>query len=245
MRKAVMVATASVIALALAGPAPAQTVDEIIAKNIAAKGGAEKLKAVKTVRITGKMTLAPGVEAPVVLEIQRGGGMRLDITVQGMVLSQGYDGTKAWLLNPLQGSKVPQEMPADDTKAAEEQADIDGPLVDYKAKGNTVELVGKDKIEGSDVYKVKVTMKNGTIRTFYIDAEHFLEIKEESKRMQRGTEVEGDTIYGDYKEVAGMMFAHSIDAGQKGAPQRQKIVVEKIEINVPVDASRFKMPDVK
>ena len=242
MRQAI---TALVIGLAITVPAAAQTVDEIIAKNTAAKGGAEKLKAVKTVRMTGKMTLAPGVEAPVVMELQRGGGMRMDITVQGMVLSQGYDGTKAWLVNPLQGSKAPQEMSADDTKAVEEQADIDGPMIDYKAKGHTVELLGKEKVEGADAYKVKVTMKNGTIRTFYIDAEHFLEIKEESKRMQRGTEVEGDTIYGDYKEVGGMMFAHSVDGGQKGAPARQKIVVEKIEINVPLDASRFKMPEVK
>jgi len=242
MRK---VFVASVIALALAVPAAAQTADEIIAKNTAAKGGAEKLRAVKSVRMTGKMTLGPGIEAPVVVELQRGGGMRLDITVQGIVVSQGYDGTKAWLLNPLQGSKVPQEMSAEDTKSAEEQADIDGPLFDYKAKGNTVELLGKEKVEGSDAYKVKVVMKNGTIRTFYIDAEHFLEIKEESKRIRNGNEVEGDTIYGDYKEVGGMMFAHSVDGGQKGSPQRQKIVVEKIEINVPLDASRFKMPDVK
>ena len=242
MRQAII---ALIVGLAITIPAAAQTVDEIIAKNTAAKGGADKLKAVKTVRMTGKMTIAPGVEAPIVMELQREGGMRIDITVQGMVVSQGYDGTKAWMVNPLQGSKAPQEMSADDTKSVEEQADIDGPLIDYKAKGHTVELLGKEKVEGSDAYKVKVTMKNGTIRTFYIDAEHFLEIKEESKRMQRGTEVEGDTIYGDYKEVGGMMFAHSIDGGQKGAPARQKVVVDKIEINVPIDASRFKMPEAK
>ena len=242
MRQAII---ALIVGLAITVPAAAQTVDEIIAKNTAAKGGADKLKAVKTVRMTGKMTIAPGVEAPIVMELQREGGMRIDITVQGMVVSQGYDGTKAWMVNPLQGSKAPQEMSADDTKSVEEQADIDGPLIDYKAKGHTVELLGKEKVEGSDAHKVKVTMKNGTIRTFYIDAEHFLEIKEESKRMQRGTEVEGDTIYGDYKEIGGMMFAHSIDGGQKGAPARQKVVVDKIEINVPIDTSRFKMPEVK
>src|SRR6188472_282695 len=101
MRKTI---AAVAVALAFAAPAAAQTVDEIIAKNIAAKGGADKLKAVKTVRMTGKMTLAPGLDAPIVLEIQRDAGMRMDITVQGMVLSQGFDGTKAWLLNPLQGS---------------------------------------------------------------------------------------------------------------------------------------------
>ena len=233
------------LGLALAAPAASQTVDDIIAKNTAAKGGAAKLKAVTSMRITGKITIGPGIEAPFVLEMQRTGGMRMDITVQGMVLSQGYDGTKAWLLNPLQGSKVPQEMSADDTKLAAEQADIDGPLIDYKAKGHTVELLGKEKVEGSDAFKVKLTKKGGDVRTYYIDAEHFLEIKEESKRTTRGTEVEGDTIYGDYKEVAGMMFPHSIDGGQKGNPARQKIVVEKIEVNPPLDPSRFKMPDVK
>lgn len=242
MRKGI---AAMAMAVAFAVPAVAQTVDEIIAKNTAAKGGAEKLKGVKTVRMTGRMTVGPGIEAPVVLELQRGAGMRMDITVQGMVVSQGYDGTRAWLLNPLQGSKVPQEMSAEDSEAVEEQADIDGPLIDYKAKGHKVELLGKEKVEGADAYKLRLTMKKGSVRTFYIDAEHFLEIKEESKRTVRGTEVEGDTIYGDYKEVAGMMFAHAIDGGQKGNPQRQKLVVEKIEINVPLDASRFKVPEVK
>ena len=244
MRKA-LVAFVAAAAIAIAVPAAAQTADEIIAKNAAAKGGMDKLKSVKTMRVTGKITIGPGIEAPVVIEVQRPSSARMDITVQGMTLSQGYDGTKGWMVNPLQGSKAPQELSVEDRQGLEEQADMDGPLIDYKAKGNTVELLGKEKVEGSDAYKLKVTMKNGTVRTYFIDAEHFLEIKEESKRTVRGTEVEGDTIYGDYKEVAGMMFPHSLDIGQKGAPQRQKIVVEKIEVNVPFEASRFKMPEVK
>ena len=205
----------------------------------------DKLKAVKTVRMTGRMTIGPGIEAPVVMELQRPNTMRMDITVQGMTLSQGFDGAKAWILNPLQGSKVPQEMSAEEKSMVEEQADIDGPLMDYKTKGHTAELLGKEKVEGADAYKVKLTLKNGVIRTFYIDAEHFLEIKEESKRKIRETEVDGETIYGDYKEVGGLMFPHSIDGGPKGNPQRQKLAVEKIEINVPLDATRFKMPEVK
>ena len=242
MRKVI---AALAVGLAFAVPAAAQTVDEIIAKNIAAKGGMDKLKAVKTVRMTGRMTIGPGIEAPVVMELQRPNTMRMDITLQGMTLSQGFDGTKAWTLNPMGGSKIPQEMSAEEKSMVEEQADIDGPLVDYKAKGHTAELLGKEKVEGADAYKVKLTLKNGVIRTFYIDAEHFLELKEESKRKIRDTEVDGETIYGDYKEVGGMMFPHSIDGGQKGNPQRQKLAVEKIEINVPLDATRFKMPEVK
>ncbi len=242
MRKGII---AFVIGIALAAPAASQTVDEIIAKNLEALGGLEKIRAVKTVRMTGKMTLGPGIEAPVVMELKRPNAMRLDITIQGMVGSQAFDGAKGWNLMPFSGSKVPQEMAADEVRLAQEQAEIDGPLVDYKAKGNTVELQGKDKVEGADAYKLKVTLKNGVVRTMYIDAEHFLQIKEEAKRTIRGTEIDSETIVGDYKDVGGMMFPHSIDSGQKGNPQRQKLVIEKIELNVPIDDARFKMPEVK
>jgi outer membrane lipoprotein-sorting protein len=232
-------------AILAAAPAAAQTADEIIAKNLAAKGGLEKLRAVKTIRMTGRMTVGPGIEAPIVLEIKRPNSMRMDFTIQGMVGSQAYDGSSGWSLMPFGGSKVPQQMTAEEATLAEEQADIDGPLIDYKAKGNTVELLGKETVEGAQAYKLKVTLKNGVVRTMYVDAEHFLEIKEESKRTIRGTEMEMETIVGDYKEVDGLMLPHSVDAGAKGSPQRQKLVIEKIEINVPIDDARFKMPDVK
>lgn len=242
MRKGILT---FVTAMALAAPAASQTVDEIIARNIDAIGGIEKIRAIKTVRMTGKMTVGPGIEAPVVMELKRPNAMRLDITLQGMVGSQAYDGAKGWSLMPFSGSKVPQEMAADEVKLAQEQAEIDGPLVDYKTKGNTVELLGKEKVEGSDAYKLKVTLKNGVVRTMYIDAEHFLQIKEEAKRTIRGTEVDSETILGDYKEVGGMMFPHAVDSGVKGSPQRQKLVIEKLELNVPIDDTRFKMPEVK
>lgn len=242
MRKAML---ASLLTLVIVVPAAAQTADEVIGKTIQAMGGLEKIKAVKSARMTGKMSLGQGIEAPVVIEVKRPKAMRLDITVQGMVGSQAYDGARGWTLMPFTGSKTPQEMAPDEVKLAEEQADLDGPLVDYKEKGNTVELLGKEKVEGADAYKLKVTLKNGDVRTMYIDAEHFLPIKEEAKRTIRGTETETDTIIGDYKEVDGIMYPHSIDSGQKGSPQRQKITVEKIELNVPIDDSRFKMPEVK
>ena len=231
---------------AVADPVAAQlSVDEIIAKHIEAVGGMDTLKAIKTVRMTGKMTVGPGIEAPVVMELKRPGSMRLDFTVQGMTGTQAYDGKVGWALMPFQGSTTPQQMAGDELQMMAEQADIDGPLVDYKAKGNTIELLGREPVEGADAYKLRVTLKNGVVRTMYIDAEHFLQVKEESKRTIRGSEVEGETVLGDYKVVGGMMFPHSVDSGQKGNPQRQKIVVEKIEVNVPIDDSRFKMPEGK
>lgn len=234
-----------VAAVLFAVPAWAQTVDEIIAKHLEAQGGLQKLKAVQTVRMTGRMTVGPGIEAPVTLELKRPNMMRMDFTVQGMTGSQAYDGKSGWTLMPFAGSPTPQPMSPDDAKMAEEQADLDGPLMDYQAKGSTVELLGKEQVEGTEAYKLKATKKDGAVTVQYIDAEHFLLIKQEARRTVRGTEMEIDTIVGDYKDVGGLMMAHSIDGGAKGAPMRQKLTIDKIEINVPIDDARFRMPAAK
>lgn len=233
------------LAAALAAPASAQTVDEIIAKNVQARGGMDKLKAVQTMKIAGKMTMGPGMEAPFNLEMKRPKNLRMEFVFQGLTGIQAYDGTTGWAVMPFGGRKDPQPMAPEDVKEAYEQADIDGPLVDYKTKGHQVELMGKEKIEGTDAYKLKVTLKNGETRYVYLDAEEFLEIKTEARRMVRGTEREVESIFGDYKEVSGVMIPHSIDSGAKGGQERQKITAEKVEINAAIDDGRFKMPEVK
>src|ERR1700746_2932550 len=172
-----------IVAAAVLAPAlSAQTVDEIIAKNIQARGGMDKLKSVKTIKTTATMTMGPGMEAPGVMVQKRPEMARLEFTIQGLTAVQAYDGSKAWQIMPFMGKKDAELMSGDETKEMEETADLDGPLVDYKAKGNTVELLGKEKIEGTDAYKLKITLKNGDVQTEYIDADSFLEIKEETKR---------------------------------------------------------------
>jgi outer membrane lipoprotein-sorting protein len=221
----------------------AQTADEIIAKNLEAKGGLDKLKAVKTMRITGKMMVGPGMEAPVVIEMARPHKVRMEFVVQGMTGIQAFDGTAGWMVMPFMGKKDPEPMSADDLKQAEDQADMDGPLVDYKEKGNQVEYLGKGEIEGTPVHKLKVTKKNGDISTLYLDADSYLEIKAEGKTKVRGQEIEGETTFGDYKEVGGLVIAHSIQSKMKGGQgPGQTITFEKIEINPEVSASRFEMP---
>jgi hypothetical protein len=242
LRRAVAVLGLAVLA---AMPAAAQTADDIIAKNNDAKGGVAKQKAVKSVRVTGRMTVGPGIEAPIVLEMKRPNSMRIDIAIQGMTITQAYDGTVGWMLNPMSGRTDPEPLPSEALKVMAEQADMDGPLIDYKAKGNTVELLGKEKTEGTECYKLKVTLKNGDVRTFFIDAESYIEVKVESRTMIRGTEQLGDTILGDWKEVGGILMAHSVDSGQPGAPMRQKMTVDKIELDAPVDDARFAMPTKK
>ena len=233
------------LAALVAVPASAQTLDEVLAKNYKALGGLDKIKAVQTIRMTGTMTVGPGMEAPFILEQKRPNLARMEFTIQGMTGVQAYDGKVGWQLMPFQGRKDPEPLPEDAMRQMEEQSDFDGPLMDYKAKGNTVELVGKDKVEGSDVYKIKVTLKNGDLLYIYLDADQYLEVRTESKNTVRGTDVEGESTIGDYKEVGGLMFPHAMEQGQKDNPQKMKMTINKIELNVPIDDARFKMPVVK
>jgi len=231
------------VAVAMLAPAVrAQTADEIIAKNIQARGGSDKLKSVQSIKSTATMAMGPGMEAPGVLVQKRPNLARLEFTIQGLTAVQAYDGKNAWQIMPFMGKKDPELMSADEAKEMEENADLDGPLVDYKSKGHQVELLGKEKVEGTDVYKLKATLKNGDVQTIYIDADSFLEIKEETKRTVRGSEQVVESAIGDYKEVNGIIFPFAIESGLKGSPQKQKLTITKIELNVPADDSIFKMP---
>jgi outer membrane lipoprotein-sorting protein len=233
------------LAVLAAVPASSQTLDEVLAGNFKARGGLDKVKAVKTIRMTGRVALGPGIEAPFVIEQKRPNMMRMDITVQGMTIVEAYDGKTGWQLNPMQGRKDPEPLPEDSMKQVAEQADFDGPLVDARSKGHTVELLGKEKVEGSDAYKIKVTLKDGDVRYVYVDADSFLEVRTEGKTRIRGTDLESESSIGDYKEVGGLMFPHAIESGQKGSAQRMKMTIDKVELDVPIDDARFRMPAVK
>jgi hypothetical protein len=234
----------SVAAHAQTAPSAPSTlsVDEIIAKNVEARGGMDKLKAVKTLRMTGKMVMGQGMEAPFTLEMVRPKKMRMEFTFQGMTGIQAYDGASGWAVMPFMGKKEPEPVAGDDLKNMEDQADFEGPLVDYKEKGHQVELIGKEDLEGTPAYKLKVTKKNGDVEYHYVDAEQFLELKVEGKQKVRGQEIEGESTLGDYKEVGGLVFPFSMQSKQKGAPGGMTMTIDKIEINPDVAASRFDMP---
>ncbi len=220
----------------------ALTLDQVLAKHYDAMGGLEKLKKVQTMRMTGKMQMGPGMEAPFMLEKKRPGMQRIEFTFSGMTGIQAYDGTKGWAVMPFMGKKDPEPMTDDDAKEMADQADFDGALVDWKAKGHTVELVGKESVEGADTYKLKLTKKSGDIEFYYLDAETFLPIKEEGKRKVRGTEVEGESTLGDYKEVNGIMVPFSMANGMKGSDHKQTMTFEKVELDIPLEDARFVMP---
>jgi outer membrane lipoprotein-sorting protein len=234
--------SAALLVVATGAIAHAESVDDIIAKNLKARGGADKLKGVQTLRMSGKMMVGPGIEAPFTIEIKKPKRMRFEIVFQGMTIVQAVDGDSGWSINPMTGKKDPERMTPDDLKENQDTADFDGPLVDYKAKGHKVELAGKEKIEGTDAYKLKVTKKNGDIEYIFLDADAFLEIKSEGKRIVRDTPVEFESTTGDYKEVGGLMFPFSAEWGAKGKGQKAKMNFTKIEVNPKIDDARFKMP---
>jgi hypothetical protein len=233
------------IALALAPVGlRAQTVDEVIAKNIQAHGGMEKIQAMNTLRNTGKISFGP-IRATLLQENKRPDKVREEVGIQGLAQVQAYDGKAAWQISPFEGRKDPQLMSAEDAKSLVVDADIAGPLVDYKAKGHKAELMGHDSVEGTDVYKVKLSMKNGDVRYYYLDTDSFLELKMEIQTTVRGTLQETESYYGDYEQVGAIYFPFAIEQAQKGSSQRQKVSVDKIEINVPIDDARFTMPVMK
>jgi len=133
-------------------------------------------------------------------------------------------------------------MSADDMKSLIVDGDIDGPLVDYKEKGHAAELVGHDSMEGTDCYKIKLSMKNGDIRYYYLDTDSFLELKVEIQTTIRGALHESELYYGDYEQVNGIYYPFAVEQGQKGSSSRQQFSVEKIEQNVDLDDALFAMP---
>jgi len=242
LRKSMLLAVAAVL---LGTAAYAQTADELIAKNLDARGGKAKINAIKSAKVTGKMTAGPGMEAPFTWEWKRPNAFRMEFVVQGMTGVQASDGTTGWIFMPFMGKKDPEKMSDEDMKNSADQADFEGPLVDYKAKGHTVEFVGKEDIEGTPAYKLKLTKKTGDVSYIYLDADSYLQIKEVGKMTVRGEEHEFEGSLGDYKEVDGVLMPFSMENKPKGAPAGQTITIEKIELNSSEPADRFSMPEVK
>ncbi|HVS01328.1 MAG TPA: hypothetical protein VMT16_01040, partial [Thermoanaerobaculia bacterium] len=221
------------------------TLDEVLAKHLEARGGKQSIQAVDSARITGSMSMG-GMEVPVVFEWKRPDLVRMEFVVQGQTGIQAYDGETAWMYMPFMGKTEPEGMPEEQARDMKEQADFDGPLVDYQQKGHALELLGKEEVEGTDAYKLKLTKAGGDETIIYIDADHFLEIKSESKRKQGDQEMEIETASGNYKQVGELVLPHSLQSQAKGAPAgapAQVITIEKYELGVDIAAERFAMPE--
>lgn len=221
--------------------ARAQTVDEVIAKNIEARGGLDKLQSVRSIRTTAKFTQG-SFRADFLQENKRADKVREEFIIQGMAQVQAYDGKTGWQISPFGGRKDPELLSQDDLKSLAVDADIDGPLIQYKEKGNKAELVGHDSMEGTDCFKIKLSMKNGDVRYYYLDSDSHLELKVEIQTTIRGALQESELYYGDYEQVNGIYYPFTIEQAQKGSTSRAQISVEKIEQNIPLEDALFSMP---
>ena len=228
-------------AAAFAALLSAQTAEDLVNRNLQAKGGVDKIKAIRTLRATGKLQQG-------VLTVQMGADsmapdlLRQTFTIQGMTQIQAYDGHTGWKIDPFEGRKDPERLGDDELRGIVEDAIFLGPLVDYRAQGNRIEYIGKDFIDGDDVYRLKVTLKNGDIYYYYLDPETFLEVRIEKVRFIRGAVHESVIECGSYKLVAGVYMPFTYEVGSKQSAERSKITYDKIEPNVTLDPAEFKMP---
>ncbi len=221
--------------------ANAYTADELIAKNTEARGGAAKIAALKSVRYTGAFKPGNGVEFGFT-QMVRPGMIRNEISSQGLTIIQAYDGKDGWAINPFQGRKDPERLPPDRTKDLVDQSDLEGPLLNYKAKGNKVEYLGTEDVDGSDAHKLRVTQKNGDKRIVYLDPDHFLAIREVDQRQVYGREVEQEIDFGDYELVEGVYVPFEIGFGDRGSSEKGQLVIDKAEANVAFDEVLFHFP---
>lgn len=236
----------SVALVAPAGFAQEQkpfTIDELVAKNIEAKGGADALHALQSLRLTGKLLVNQGqIEALSVQTKKRPGEVRNEVSLQGMTQIEAYDGKEGWRISPFRGRKDPEKMSTDDVKSLIDDAEIGGPLVDWKAKGSTVEYLGTEDVDGTPAHKLKVVRKNGDVCFVYLDPDHFLDIRILTQRLQHGAQVEEEKDLGEYEKINGVFIPFSIESGQKGETDKEKTIIEKAEPNVSVDDAIFRFP---
>jgi hypothetical protein len=240
MTRPALVLLSTTLALA-GGPASPQTVDEIIARSFEARGGLDKVKAIRSLRMTGHATVAPGTEAPMTVEIQRPSSLRLEFTFDGKKAVQAYDGRKAWGIAP--GETQARALPREAEKSMSQQADLEGPLADYAQKGHKIELLGREKLRGKDVWRLRVTRVDGDVEEHRIDASSYLPVLVAVARTVRGSTIQSETRLGDYRPLkGGYLWPFRLESGAAGRSERQVMQLDAVEVDPQIDEGRFAMP---
>ncbi|HKV09621.1 MAG TPA: hypothetical protein VJ725_15870 [Thermoanaerobaculia bacterium] len=238
-----MIRTASLrlLLLALAVPAlvSAQTVDEVLDRHVAAKGGLDRWRAVRSLTVSGTLE-AYSQEGPFVVEWKRPDQYRVDKTLLGRKVVEATDGAAAWSINPLTGADEPKAVPEEVVKYAKREAEYESPLIDAKAKGNQVEFLGAGDVDGQPALKLDVTRKDGSKETWYLDPKTYLEIARFDRKFDMGRENERWTYYSDFRTVDGLVLPHHFE--EQFSIRFVATSVEKVQVNPEIDPARFKMP---
>ena len=239
-----IVAMLALVGLPAAG-AFAIDADTLIAKHIEARGGAESLRALTSLRRQGHLII-PGANFNISAStlVVRGAGVRDEFALQGLLFIDAFDGKDAWKVDPSEGRKDPARMSADEAKPLVLQADLDSPLLDYQAKGHSVEYLGLDDIDGTPAHKLRLHLKNGDEVVYYIDPDTFMIIRDVQKQIVRGAQQETETDYGEYEKVNGVYVPMSENSGPKNSDssQKQQLVFDTAVANGAADPAQFAFP---
>jgi outer membrane lipoprotein-sorting protein len=246
MRVPMLSAVSTLLVISMAGASAAQTVDDVVAKNLQAKGGAEKWKAVSSVKMSGRIVMQgvpamQDMELPLTVYAKRPNYTRQEFVIQNQKIVQGFDGNVGWTINPMMGTEVAQELPPQVSESMRNLSDFDGPLIDYKAKGNLVELIGKEKVDTTDVFHLKVTTKSGQIQHYFLDAATGAEVKKTVELGPEGGPKQTLETDAEYQKIDGILVPKTIRQLMNGKPVVQ-MTIDKVEFNGASDDALFKMP---
>jgi hypothetical protein len=235
----------AVLLLLASTPAVAITAEEVVAKNVQARGGATALASLRSLRRTGKFVL-PGRNLLIsVSDVrERPGRIRQEATYQGLTQIQAFDGARGWQVQPFEGRKDPALMSEDDVKPFRLAADLDGPFVNAKAKGHVLEYLGTEDVDGTLAHKVRVRLKWGGDVTVFFDPDTWMVIRDVQTSTVRGAEQEVETDYGDYEKVGGVYVPMSEESGARYSPpaSRGKSIYDKADANVAIASDAFAFP---
>lgn len=236
----------ALVLLAASPPPTNPTAADLVARNLAAHGGAAALGAINSLDFKGKY-IAPGDFQLTYHETRArapGGDVsRDDLAVQGLTIVQAYDGSGAWKINPFQGRKDAERMSADESRAQADASLVDGPLLASLKDGSTVRYLGREDYDGTLGYKLQVRQRDGDQYDYLLDPESFLEIRATETRSIRGAPQVTEYEYGDYEKVGGFYYPMAIDSWQPSSPdQRARILIASANANVPTDATMFTAP---
>jgi photosystem II stability/assembly factor-like uncharacterized protein len=247
MKKPAAVAVAIALG-AIPAPARAMTVDEVVSRYVDAHGGLAKMHALQSVRAVGTVKFGDGdfsLEAAIASVTKRGphgNEVRVETTIQGITGVDAYDGADAWSTNPFEGRRDPFRMSSDEAKSLVHQADLDGPIVEWREKGNRIDLLGTEDVDGTQAIKLRVVRKDGDVDYYYLDPDTYLEIRVVEETHIRGTERVGESDFGSYAQVAGVWMPLQIASGPKGAPRTARLTITRIDPNVATDDAVFRFP---
>jgi outer membrane lipoprotein-sorting protein len=241
------------LSLAMIGAASPQppaslTAAQIVEKNVSAKGGLQAWRSVETISFTGKMEAGgkQNVLLPFVLQKKRPRKTRVELVFANDTAVQVYDGANGWKLRPYLGRRDVEPYSPEELKSAALESDLDGPLVDYATKGNTVDLVGVEKVEGHDAYKLKITMKGGLVQHIWVDGETFLEIKLDGTPRRMDGKMRPVSVYlRDYKSVNGLMIPYVLETTVEGNKATHEMLIENVVVNPKLEDTLFAKPEGK